>query len=130
MEGWKELDLREVSTKAVENVNTAIPVLHLQSGCECLSSRHHVESLCTLLGSKTNKKSLGLKKRIKYVFPRSFKKQIKLSNTKKIIFWALRGFSTGYVKRGYCNGRHGVCRTSRSDNRTSSRAKLAQGLGA
>ena len=90
IEGWKELELRVVSTKAVKNVNTAIPVLHLQSGCECLSSRHHVESLCTLLGSKTNKKSLGLKKRIKYVFPRSFKKQIKLSNTKKRIFWARR----------------------------------------
>ena len=90
IEGWKELELRVVSTKAVKNVNTAIPVLHLQSGCECLSSRHHVESLCTLLGSKTNKKSLGLKKRMKYVFPRSFKKQIKLSNTKKRIFWARR----------------------------------------
>ena len=68
MEGWKELDLSLVITKAVRNVYTDIPVLHLQSGCECLSSRHHVESLCTLLGSMTNKKSPCLKKKIKYVF--------------------------------------------------------------
>ena len=68
MEGWKELDLSLVITKAVRNVYTDIPVLHLQSGCECLSSRHHVESLCTLPGSMTNKKSPCLKKKIKYVF--------------------------------------------------------------
>ena len=67
------MDLSLVISKAVQNVYTDIPVLHLQSGCECLSSRHHVESLCTLLGSKAKKQKKQALEKIKYVFPKSLK---------------------------------------------------------